>query len=357
MTFTIYKLHFNAPLHINYMREDAGISQRTIHSDTLYAALTSCLAKVGESIPPQGDLGCTVSSLFPFYQKDKDSRPTFFLPMPLQSQMPDLQDVSLAKTVKKVQWVDSSLYGLILEGKLSLDEKSEYLDCIYKSFLLNPQNHKHNEGQLLFEDFIISSVTVRGSSPDRTGIEPTVPFYIDRLFFKGYSGMFFIVEGDTSLIEKALNILKDEGLGTDRHVGYGTFDLEKSQLSIDVPKSEDKSQLSSDVPKSEDDTGYWVSLSMLIPEDDNQLRELLTPDNVAYELMRRGGWITTHPYTTYRKNVIYAFMPGSVLCKTSNDMVTGRIVDLTPSETGITIDHKIWRNGKSIMLPIKIKTR
>ena len=71
-TFKIFKLHFTAPLHISDPHDDLGNSQKVIHSDTLYAALMSCLAKRGESLPEDGDLGFTVSSLFPYFQKDKD---------------------------------------------------------------------------------------------------------------------------------------------------------------------------------------------------------------------------------------------------------------------------------------------
>lgn len=327
------------------MRGDASISQRTIQSDTLYSALISCLAKAGVSIPAQGELECTISSLFPFYQKDEESAPCYFLPMPYQSHLPELQDVSLAKKVKKVQWVDSSLYGEILNSIHKIEWEKEYIKSIYGSFLLNPEKYIHKEldggeEKLLFENFIVSSVAVRGAKPDRSGIEPAVPFYTDRIFFKGKSGMYFIVDGNTSYIDKALNILKDEGLGTDRHVGYGSFEFEKSEMSIDCPTQED--------------TNYWMSLSILIPQDEKQLKGLLEKDSVAYELIRRGGWITTHPYTTYRKNVIYAFKPGSVLGKTCDANVIGRIVDLTPDKDVITIDHKIWRNGRAIMLPINL---
>ena len=62
--FKIYKLHFKAPLHISDLREDASISQKTIHSDTLHAALIACLAKAGK-VPDNGDLGCAISDLFP----------------------------------------------------------------------------------------------------------------------------------------------------------------------------------------------------------------------------------------------------------------------------------------------------
>ena len=59
-SFTVYKLHFTSPLHIGDNRLDYSISMKTIQSDTLYAAVTSCLAMQGIPIPEGGDLGCTM---------------------------------------------------------------------------------------------------------------------------------------------------------------------------------------------------------------------------------------------------------------------------------------------------------
>lgn len=70
MEFKIYKLHFTTPLHLGDARDDYSISLRSISSDTMYAALTSCMAKLGkENDIKNGDLNCSISSLFPFYQK------------------------------------------------------------------------------------------------------------------------------------------------------------------------------------------------------------------------------------------------------------------------------------------------
>ena len=77
-TIKIYKLHFTAPLHISDQHDDLGNSQKIIQSDTLYAALMSCLAKNGEDLPEDGELGFTVSSLFPYFQKDRESAPVYF---------------------------------------------------------------------------------------------------------------------------------------------------------------------------------------------------------------------------------------------------------------------------------------
>jgi CRISPR type III-A-associated RAMP protein Csm4 len=133
-----------------------------------------------------------------------------------------------------------------------------------------------------------------------------------------------------------------EGIGTDRYVGYGFFETikDENEMVIEVP----------------DDAHHRVALSMFIPESEEQLNGVLGDDKVAYDFTRRGGWITTAPYNTLRKNAIYAFLPGSVFCRTSDENCLGRIADLKPEGEvgGQIVSHPIWRNGKSIMLPIKL---
>lgn len=339
MKFKTYKLHFTAPLHVSNQRSDGSISLKTIQSDTLYAALTACLAKVGEELPEGGDFGCAVSSLFPFYQR-RDSegkivQQVCFLPMPLQARMPELEDVALAKKVKKVQWVDSQLYDRLLQGEHFFDGKKGKTNQIQGSYLTETILPQDKDGS---HDFIKSDVLQRASIPDRTGKGDATPFYIDRITFRYDSGLYFLATGDTTLLDKALRVLKQEGFGTDRHVGFGYFDVEEDILDITTP----------------DDADHMVSLSFFIPENKEQMELMLASNFVAYDFARRGGWITTEPYNTLRKNVVYGFMPGTVFRKISSQQVFGKIVDLKPVVDTLTPEHSVWRNGKSIMLPIKM---
>ena len=343
--FKIYKLHFKAPLHISDLRDDASISQKTIHSDSLYAALTACLAKVDE-VPEVGDLNCTISDLFPYYQKDKGSETTYFLPMPLQTRLPQLTDPADAKKVKKVQWVDARLYSRLLSGKGFFSGDSADLKLIQSSYLTEASLPQDATGS---REFVKSEVMQRVTVKDRTGQSDAMPYYVDRISFRDEAGLYFLVNGDeTSKLDKALKILEMEGIGTDRYVGYGFFE------TITEDKHGNLLELEFDVPENAD---HQVALSMFIPESLEQLHQLLDSDAVAYDFTRRGGWITTYPHTTLRKNAIYAFLPGSVFRKTENRGVLGRIVDLSPSIEGQDIGHPIWRCGKAIMLPIILNER
>ena len=337
-TFKIYKLHFTAPLHISDQHDDLGNSQKIIQSDTLYAALMSCLAKNGEDLPEDGELGFTVSSLFPYFQKDKDSSSVYFLPIPMQSRQADLADVTKAKTVKKVQWIDSNLYSSVLSGESLFDGTDSYIPYIQGNYLTI---YELPEGINGSKEFVRSEVSQRVTLMSRTGEEDAKPFYVDKILFRYDSGLYFMAEGDTALLEKALHLLSLEGIGTDRNVGYGFFEYTTDTLSIDLPK----------------EANHQLSLSLLIPESKEQLEQLMNSECVAYDFVRRGGWITTYPYMTLRKSAIYGFVPGSVFRKDEGESATviGKIVDLKPETVDVEITHHVWRNGKAIMLPIKLK--
>jgi len=322
--FKVYKLHFKTPLHLGDERDDYSISLKTIHSDTMYSALISSLAKMGNDIPQDGDLGFTISSLFPFYQENEESNANYFFPKPLKQTMPKLKDISKAKDVKKVLWLDKYYFEKIINGT-SLFEDDESINCIKGEYLTEANIEK---------DFISSQVFPR-VTVSRSGQEDAKPFYMEKIFFTDNSGLFFIAQGETDLLEKALNLLQHEGIGTDRNVGNGFFEYTTDEIEINLPK----------------DSVNIMSLSLFIPEDQQQLVKMFEGENVAYDFVRRGGWITTPPYNTYRKNAIYAFLPGSVFNNRSSE-THGKIVDLKPEIEHANFSHSIWRNGKAIFIPI-----
>lgn len=337
--YSIYKLHFTAPLHLGDRREDYGTSQKVISSDTFYAALTACMAKMGHDIPANGDLGVAISSLFPYYQKDEDSKSAvFFLPSPLLQPMPKLSDIGKAKKVKKVKWLDVSLFERILAG----EELFNNNDCMVASV-----QGEYLTTSSIDKDFIHSQVAQRvqvsrnvddaiDKEDDKHKAET---FYMDKVFFKGESGLYFIALGDTTNIDKTMPMLAMEGIGTDRNVGNGCFEYTKDEIIISTPK----------------DAQHAVALSMFFPESQEQITSMLNGEDVAYDMERRGGWITSPGYNKIRKNVIYGLTPGSVVKYSINDAIAlGKTVDLSPNIPNGP-QHPVWRCGKAIFLPIKIK--
>ena len=325
--FTVFKLHFTSPVHLGDMRDDYGISLKTIASDTMYAALISCLAKMGKTIPENGDLGCTISSLFPFYQKDKETNAVLFFPKPLRQTLPTSETaVKERKKIKKVAWLDAKYFSKILKGGQLFEE--ETIEKLNGEYLTDEEIEK---------DFVSSQVYAR-VTVSRDGQEDAKPFYMDRVIFKDYSGLYFIANGDTTLLESALKLLQTEGIGTDRNVGNGYFEYEPSAIELDIP----------------DDAEHVVSMSSFVPESKEQLEALLDSNDVAYDFQRRGGWITTPPHNTFRKNVIYAFTAASVFKSTSVGLeIKGKVdIDLNPDV--LQNEHPIWRCGRALFIPIKL---
>ncbi len=330
-TLKIYKLHFTSPLHISDEKaEDYSTSLKSIDSDTFYAAITSCLAKLGQEIPDGGDLGFTMSNLFPFYQKDENAEAVFFFPKPLKQTLPNLKDVGFAKKIKKVQWLDLTYFSKLIKGEplFTTETVESDIENIKSEYLTDKE---------INSSFVCSAVAPR-VTVSRTGQEDAKPFYMDRIEFKDNSGLYVIVNGDTTLLDLAINLLRLEGIGSDRNVGNGTFDYETTEIQLEIPK----------------DVNHIFSLSTFIPESKEQFDKMLDGDDIAYDFKRRGGWISTPPHLTKRKNSIYAFTSGSqfVCRKNSSILVKGKIVDLNPNLNDIS--HPIYRSGKAIFIPIKL---
>ena len=322
--YTVYRLRFTGPLHFSDNRDDYGSSLRTFSSDAMYAALTATLAKMGKEIPADGDLGCIISALFPFYRKDSATPPILFFPRPLALALPRLnkENVADAKNMKKVKWLDAGFLRRVVAGE-DIFQSESVRPALRGDFLTDGD---------FDESFLVSEVLERVAVS--RSFEDAKPFYMERIHFKGDSGLFFLADGNTDLVDEALPLLAAEGIGTDRNVGNGTFEYEKTTLSFDIPE----------------DAEYGVSLSTFIPEGKTQLEGLLAGESVAYELARRGGWISTPPYLSLRKNAIYAFCPGSVFHSFHSG--AGRIVDLAPK--GL-VHYPVWRCGKALALPINLK--
>lgn len=338
MKINTFRLYFNQPLHISNSKADYAQSLRTVESDTMHAALLASLAKVGIPLPENGNAGFDISSLFPFYDPGGESV-VYFLPKPPGTLVPPPQLLSNAKQIKKIRWLDTRYFSRLIHGENLLDEHFQWKD-IQKEYLT---------GSKLPGMFITGEVTPRVSVP-RTGIlngkkTDAEPFYMERLHFHPQAGLYFLATGDTDILKKALDILAAEGLGTDRTVGNGTFTWKEGEIELDFPESE-----------------FACCLSMFLPENHQLARQYLSVNTagqpVAFSLRRRGGWITTPPYQSFRKNSVYMVETGSVIRlqeKTNQLQVRGRITTLNPPDPNASPPHPVWRNGRSLLVPVNFK--
>jgi CRISPR-associated protein Csm4 len=332
MHYCLFRLTFRGALHIGTPRADYDRSQKIIHSDTLYAALTRAWAMVG--LLPQDDkelyASFAVSSLFPFVG-DYYFFPKPFLP-PVEKNKNGEDRPKDAKKWKKVEWVDSAVLKQMLEGRPP-NHTTEHIR--WRKY------HISDADALKNEKVPIESQVVPRNQVSRSGGDTKI-YYIERIYFREGAGLWFMVayedEPTLARIRSGLEILQDEGLGTDRNVGLGQFSFQIA----DNPFGDFS------VP----DANARLSLSLFCPENEAQAEQAL-----HYQLIRRGGWITDEGLHTFRKKNVFMFKEGSLFAS-PHDLIQGQTnIDLTPD---VVINQypgqHVYRCGKSIFLPCKINS-
>lgn len=331
MNLTAYKFHFLGPIHISDARSDYGRSEKAIHSDTLYAALLAVQGMLTDKVEP--DLGCTISSLFP-YSSDNSGNTVFFFPKPLiQLQSLLKEDYEDIKKLKRVEWLGKKYFEEILGGKLTSNISPK---TVQGGYLCNEK---------IEQDFIHSQVVPRVAVP-RSGIEndgETNIFYIERTYFEEGSGLYFLADGDTELLDKLLSVLQYEGIGTDRNVGFGHFSFEKiEEFQLHIPEQSD----------------YRVALSLFNSDDKELIQKYTSGKKAAWEIVRRGGWMTSQGNQGIRKKSVYMFSEGSIFSQPTKGLARdGKVdIDLKPDKADgfVNPKHSVWRNGRALFLPIKI---
>lgn len=331
---TTYLLRFTSPVHFADAMDDYGKSLTTYHSDSLQAALTAALHEVGAAGPSADGGDFVLSSLFPF-ARASDNSLVYFFPKPLiYNEMP-YERLSEHKKLKKIQWLDQSYFEQVING-YSLFEIADKNQIYFQKYL----TVKNLEGSIS-SGWVAARVQVPRFTTEESKQQDARPFYMERLTFDEHAGMYFLALSNNEgyeKIENALNVLKDMGLGTDRNVGNGQFEWSKGEITLNLP-----------------DSDCLMGLGIFIPEKEKI--DSLQSELIGFRILRRGGWITTPPATTYRKNDIYAFDVGTVIKRstTNHPQVMGRVVDLTPKADFIReiLGHPILRSGKTIFIPIK----
>ena len=327
----IAKLYFTSPLHLSKGKSGLDTSFEVLHSDTLKSALFVCALELG-LIEGHNAVAFfesfTISSAFPFVGSE------LFFPRP------ELIPKSIAhnakqkgkgkierKTLKKVQYFSKNTFEQLLNGTLValkpcwIREKAYYSEVDIKK---------------PFDSETVQRVVV-SRTQDEDGSDT---FYTDRLFFtEGVSGLFFIIRihdgKQRQVIQSALLLLGDNGIGSDKSVGNGQFDFTGFE-TIDFKTIED-------APKQ-------VSLSLFSPKK-GEVTEFI--EQSAYSLVKRGGYIANpddFDNSTLRKKSIVMFTEGSVF---PNTTLVGDVKDLKPDVS--TVSHPIYRDGRALFLPYNLK--
>jgi len=349
MARRLLRFHFKTPVHIGTHRSGYDRSEEVLHSDTLYSAIIQAWRALGiahplfelevgaEAIP--GSLpGFTLSSMFPFYWGQDE--PLYFFPLP-----PGLlkhPNPVLAKKLRALRYADAALFAQLLRT----GELDEIDSAVKGRFLTRHADFESSENQKFCQKHTISRNAVPQPFSGKEATDTEI-FYMERISFHQHSGLFCLAdieEAAESELLAALSYLQDEGMGSDRHVGNGLFELQVDDWPNPIQELVDKSS----------HTPYRLNLSLFCPENEQQLTAML-PDNdsrIQYKLRKRGGWISSYPYLSYRKNAIYMFEEGSIF--RFGELKAGQTVNLKPKTEALDIGHNIFRVGKSLFLPINL---
>lgn len=332
----VVRLRFKGPLHLSDVRADYGSSNKLIHSDTFHTALQACLAMAGK-LPEDGNIRVVNSSLFPFYHQANKLH--YFFPKPYLefaglSDDTLLSNKGLAKKLKKISWISAPLFVELMQNKAMQVDWSQHAHW----------NAYFHDGSSPIPELMLSSVRPRVTvRRNLDGEGNSKPFYMDELRFIEGAGLFCLIQGnDFSLFEKALSILQEQGIGTDRSVGLGQFEAD----IVDENPLASLMNLQSDT---------FCSLGLIAPKHEEELLEWtegVQSDKVRYELIERGGWITS--VQGKRKLNQFYFKEGAVFCGSIQGVAPkGKSdINLTPQIEGV--NHPIWRSGQSLCIPVKL---
>lgn len=343
----IYKLKFTSPLHINKSKgsDDYSRSDKFIHSDTLKSALFSKALLLDPElhfVEKGYDFfkSFIVSSTFPYYKN------ILFLPkpkgiLPFKEHAQTQSSFDFHKNLRKISFIEWHLFvdAFCNSTNVATDIEVQLIKswkCIVRAdnkFTIHNSDYEKEiiltstQERVYIKNYEVSAI----SNSQRTD-----PYIVERIFFREEAGLYFILKAeqgfDYAFFEKTLRTLGDYGIGTDRNVGNGQFEVIEF-FDIDLPYL--------------DKATYCTNLSLFIPKRE----EIdLFGETCQYKLLQRGGWISNVIDLEYMdkhvlKKSVFMIEEGSLLM---NNQFVGKIVDLRPD----TFSHPVWRDGRSVFLPI-----
>ena len=323
--YSIVKLSNLSPLHIGTGRENYDFSSADLQSDTLSSALAAVRVQRGKSEGLDLFLGSfSISSAFPY--KKVGDQTLYFLPKAqgrLNVEVKGEEEHVYRKRLKKVAFVEQSLWQRLMAGERLVVDLSQ----LAGQFLL-PEGIKVGA---TYMTQVSQRVTVSRDGDD------AVPFFFEWRYFDADCGLYCLLDADHACKAEVFDLfaqLGENGIGTDRSVGGGRFEVQESHLTLQTPN----------------DANAQILLSTYIPTEDEA--ETLNLSASSYSMLIRGGFMagSQEPHLKHlRKKSIFMFAPGSLFATTRT--LHGKVVDLRPSFNDPSL-HPVYRSGRPFSIPI-----
>jgi CRISPR type III-A-associated RAMP protein Csm4 len=326
MNLQLVRLRFRQPLHLS--RGKLGTyesSDHILHSDTVQASLFVCALQLyDESTALDFQQKVAISSAFPFDEHGE------WLPRPLNLRLDENPDTR--KDLKKIRFFKKVHFEKVLRGEKL--EAQELLD--QKGSAVQPK---------IWQDDMTQRVLI-----DRLNAS-SVPFYLEKLYPKNWHadrGLYVLIKNDgfdQQKLKSLFRLLGDNGIGLQRNLGNGTFDIENLEI--------EEFKFDRELPAT---ASAWVNLSLYRPDKEKKEVEKIKLEQSHYQLLKRGGWLSSPEKTGHmrlRKKSVLMFSEGSVLAfgdGVEGGFVRGKIEETQPREDVL---HPVFRDGRGIFLPMK----
>lgn len=344
----VYTLKPLSPFHLQTGGLDHEKVDQFPRSDTLSAALMHLWARQNGSIPGlPAEPPFQVSSMYPcLLPEHKSGMAVKLFPKPKSI---DYDSVGKGnadfnhKDFKGIQWMSEGLFlnslkdaallqksfakeNIAFSGKVWLDADTIGVAKDYESAL-----YKEHDRTRVVLDRETNAAT---------------PFHFITVEFQKAVGLFFIASVKSEYEKEflfVLNLLGDEGLGADRTVGMGRFEV--------VAMADWKPGINSNK------ASRWLNLGMFNPTEET--RQTINWSDSSYDLVNRGGWVSKSPL---RRQSVRMIPDGAVF--KSDSKPKGRLVNvLDPLSPALTenqrkflelfgLDHPVYRDGRAFFIPI-----
>ncbi len=316
MKFYLYKLSFSSPFHAGERENILEKSEVFIHSDTLFSAFCHSylllygkkrLEELLKRFQEEDESPFRISSAFP-WEGEK-----FYFPLPLN-------EIPCKKDFKKVRLVEKSVWEELLKGKK--------LEEMPPEEMLPPPTE--GRGNIPWKETEVPRVSLSRLSQHPGGEF----FHFGEVYFKENAGLFFLVEFKENDFKKefeaTLRLMSQEGIGGDRTVGKGFFEMRKSEeIDFNLPEGEKG----------------MLTLSLYSPREE-EIKDL---KEGFYEIKERSGYIFSPEGRSFRRKSVRMFAEGSVFPSSKK----GKLVEVTPEI--FKNKHPVYRYGICFPLPCKLR--
>jgi CRISPR-associated protein Csm4 len=367
----LFKLAPRTAFHFGQRGVGVEGSQVFLHADTLFSALcltlrelessgSDALTRLLDQFPrqghPTGSPPFRLTSAFPY------AGDVLFFPKPL---VPGNLGLATAqehgKTLKEVRFVSSGVFTAwlnndALDGYLKdenfLHDGDLWVTPAERERLAVFRDEETDKVQLWKSD-AVPRVTVDRVT-NKSAVYQAGRVRYRRLKLKEgevRTGVWVVVdwlngppnEAQLAWLTKLFSVLGDSGLGGERSVGYGQFDLEGP---VDFAGF-----------GAEEPGERWLTLAPYHPRPDEVGEGGILGEGSSYSLLIRRGWVASPEGMSLRRPYVRVLGEGSVLHHPAAGAREsyGDLADVTPEVMDPTkggTDHKVWRYG--IAFPVSV---